>query len=291
MRSMTGCGTARSTIPEGDIAVEITGVNRKGLEINVHLPKDWQSLESLFIDQIRKNLQRGRIHVSITYKPLLNNQNLAWKNPVVTDAINNLKELSLSHGISFTCTPELLFRVVNTLSNLKPFPELTDNLKLTLEACVLQAFHDFQKFCHAEGALLKNDFLKRIELLHQLFLNIEMHSKTVVPRYQETLLARLKQIGLDIDLGDERVLKEIAVFADRSDVSEELTRFQAHLEQFREILNEPVAIGRKLDFLCQELLRELNTISSKANALAITRLVIEAKNELERIREQAQNIE
>jgi uncharacterized protein (TIGR00255 family) len=113
----------------------------------------------------------------------------------------------------------------------------------------------------------------------------------VVPHYRDLLLQRLQKAGLELDLDDERVLKEIAIFADRCDITEELTRLDSHFEQFAQTLRHPGAVGRKLDFLCQEINREINTIGSKANNIDITKYVIECKNELERIREQVQNIE
>ena len=112
-----------------------------------------------------------------------------------------------------------------------------------------------------------------------------------VPRYRELLLSRLEQTKLDLDLSDERVLKEIALFADKCDTSEECTRLVSHFEQFRECLDEGSPVGRKLEFILQEINREFNTVGSKANQIEISRLVIEAKNELERIREQIQNVE
>ena len=120
---------------------------------------------------------------------------------------------------------------------------------------------------------------------------IEQQAAQAVGNYSKTLLERLKQLYLEIDLNDERVLKEIALFADRSDISEEITRLKSHFEQFREFLKSDAACGRKMDFLCQEINREFNTTGSKSTQIEITRAVIEGKNALERIREQVQNIE
>ena len=138
---------------------------------------------------------------------------------------------------------------------------------------------------------MATDLSERIGTLETLSAQIEAHSKNAVPRYRDALFERLKQINLDLDLNDERVLKEIALFADRCDVSEEITRLKSHFEQFHAFLKSNEASGRKMDFLCQEIHRELNTTGSKSSQIEITRAVIEGKNELERIREQVQNVE
>jgi len=142
-----------------------------------------------------------------------------------------------------------------------------------------------------EGDALKRDMAARIALLKKVSVEIAPLAPTSIERYREGLHARLKQIGLEIDLNDERVLREIALFADRCDIAEELTRLASHLEQFEKILAEVGPVGRKLDFLCQEIHRELNTVGSKSQHLDITRRILDAKNELERIREQVQNVE
>lgn len=274
-----------------DVMIELTGVNRKSLEVFANLPREWQSLEAAFTSSIRKHIQRGRIAISVGRKQYNTNCALFWNAPGITEAIQQLKDLSASHHIPFTCSSELLFRIATTLSSLKTTPMLDEATQSLIQDCFEAALQDFQKSCNLEGSLLKQDFAERLESLSQLLAEITLQSHGVALKYHAALMNRLRQMELEIDLNDERVLKEIALFADRCDITEELTRFKAHLSQFNGLLEEQGPVGRKLDFLCQELLRELNTIGSKANALAITRLVIEGKNEVERIREQAQNIE
>jgi len=143
----------------------------------------------------------------------------------------------------------------------------------------------------AEGKALKEDLEQRLENIGVALQAIRSGMGDTVPRYRELLLQRLSQASLEIDLSDERVLKEIALFADKCDISEETTRLDSHLVQFRECLQEGSPVGRKLEFILQEVNREFNTIGSKANNIEISRHVIEAKNEIERIREQIQNIE
>jgi uncharacterized protein (TIGR00255 family) len=142
-----------------------------------------------------------------------------------------------------------------------------------------------------EGAALAKDLLQQLKDLEAQCQIIARHAQQTAEQYRDTLLQRLQKLGLELDLEDERLLKELALFADRSDLSEELTRLDAHLEQFRSFIDSKEAQGRKMDFLCQEINRELNTSGSKSNSIEITRAVLEGKNILERIREQVQNVE
>jgi uncharacterized protein (TIGR00255 family) len=142
-----------------------------------------------------------------------------------------------------------------------------------------------------EGEALLVDFIRRAETLHRLVEGIASRAPQVPANYREQLLKRLREAGLELDLNDERVLREIALFADRCDVTEEITRLRSHLEQFSALLKSEGEIGRKAEFLLQEIGREVNTIGSKANDVTIARAVIELKNELERVREQMANVE
>ncbi|MDP4880050.1 MAG: YicC family protein, partial [Opitutales bacterium] len=161
----------------------------------------------------------------------------------------------------------------------------------SIKAAFDQALTDIHSMRTAEGDALKKDLLERIDALDQLSTEIETHAAGAVGKYKDALLERLKQLELDLDPSDERVLKELAIFADRCDVSEEMTRLKSHFKQFREFLAAEEATGRKMDFLCQEIHREFNTTGSKSSQIEITRAVIEGKNSLERIREQVQNVE
>ena len=142
-----------------------------------------------------------------------------------------------------------------------------------------------------EGAAILDDLKARCGLLQLILDGIRTEAAKVVPNYREMLLQRLKQAGLEIDLDDERVLKEIAIFSERCDISEEITRLGSHLDQLAKELDSESSVGRKLDFLLQEIQREFNTIGSKANSIEISKKVIEAKDEVARLREQALNVE
>ena len=149
----------------------------------------------------------------------------------------------------------------------------------------------WQSMRDTEGKALKDDFNKRIITLTDLIDSVESLSASSSKDFSKKLIDRLNSMNLEVDLEDDRVLKEIALFADRSDITEELTRLKSHVSQFKQFTESPDSIGRKMDFLCIEMFREMNTISSKTQQIEVTKNIIEGKNELERIREQVQNIE
>jgi len=185
---------------------------------------------------------------------------------------------------------QALLAIIKALDSSEELPEWPEVMPVVAQAlkAALSAFNEMRA---TEGAALEADIRARLDAIALWCARIQQDSQGTVARYRELLLERLQKAGLELDLSDERVLKELALFADRCDITEELTRLESHLAQFAQTLSRPEPVGRKLDFICQELNRETNTIGSKANNLDVTRHVIEIKNELERIREQVQNIE
>lgn len=161
----------------------------------------------------------------------------------------------------------------------------------TVSVALSEALEKSSQMREAEGENLKRDLASRLNLILELALSAERESRNTAAKYRDRLLARLKDLGLELDLDDERLLKELCIFADKCDVSEETTRLKSHIAQFLSALEERDAVGRKMDFICQEMGREINTMASKANNLELTKIAISLKNELERVREQIQNIE
>jgi uncharacterized protein (TIGR00255 family) len=192
--------------------------------------------------------------------------------------------------VEFKPTPELLWQVANSQKRSNDFPSADTAQPVVMEALTV-ALRSFAAMRAKEGEALLVDFIKRSELLHRNVEAVANRAPQVPANYREQLMKRLRDAGLELDLNDERVLREIALFADRCDVTEEITRLRSHFEQFGALLKSDAEIGRKAEFLLQEIGREVNTIGSKANDLTIARAVIELKNELERIREQIANVE
>lgn len=293
MKSMTGYGrgTAEAAAHGLLIEVEITSVNRKTLDAFVSAPREWTGLDQRCTEWLKASYQRGRVNVQIKVESAeACRSGINCDSAQLDGAIDQLRDYAASRDIPFEVNGTLLLELTKMFKDsggLPPWADLEDDLKRAFEI----ALADINGMREREGEALAKDLSERIDELDTLRATIETHAANAVARYRDTMLERLKQLELDIDLNDERVLKEVALFADRSDISEEITRLQSHFQQFREFIQADCASGRKMDFLCQEIHREFNTTGSKSTLLEITRAVIDGKNGLERIREQVQNVE
>lgn len=290
MKSMTGYGRASAALGNATLTVQVSSVNRKTLDLTISAPSGWDVLETAVTELVRKFAVRGKVHVAIELTGEAGNNALAWDEAAVRDVLVRLARLADTHGHPFQPTPELLWQVAVTHRSNRAGPDPETAREPVLET-IEQALRAFSAMRAKEGETLLIDFLKRLALLSRCVAAVAERAPEAPAYYREQLLKRLREAGLDLDVNDERVLKEIALFADRCDITEELTRLQSHLAQFEALLKSDVEIGRKAEFILQEIGREVHTIGSKANDLAISRQVIELKNELERIREQIANVE
>ena len=293
MKSMTGYGRSIVQCDTTDvtITIEITSVNRKSLDLNVSAPREWLGLEQKFSEWVKAYFVRARVQVQVKYSQSGNESHSLTLNPGLLDAaLENLRGFAAEREIPFKEDASLLFNLAKTLKNEPALPDWKD-LEENIKEAAQAALCDLDTMRKQEGECLAADLIKRIDTLQALTDKIGQDSCNTTSTYRDALLNRLKQLELDLDLEDERVLKEIAIHADRADISEELTRLSSHFQQFREFIQSDQACGRKMDFLCQEIHRELNTTGSKSTQLEVIRAVMEGKNELERIREQVQNIE
>lgn len=294
MNSMTGFGRGTATVEGFSVTVELSSVNRRTLEISTTLTKEFQVLDRSVTEKLRAAFQRGKIHASVQMGTGQISSGLAPVGQVLAH-LAYLQQLATAARVEFVVTPDLLFRLAS-LNVGNQAEEVLQRWEPPLQIALEQAIGALQAMRKTEGLALQADLSSRIELLQQIVATVREHSAGTVANYRELLLQRLRQAGLEIDFADERVLREVAFFADRCDITEELTRLESHLRQFRESLdraeeNSGDPIGRKLEFLTQEIGREINTIGSKANSLPITQAVLQAKNEAERIREQLANVE
>jgi uncharacterized protein (TIGR00255 family) len=288
MKSMTGYGRATATLAGATLTVQVSSVNRKTLDLTVSLPREWEALEPLVGELVRKFAARGKIHADIELTG--DDKAPEWNEDAAAAALDRLAAFAAREGVAFAPTPELLWQIASAQRRGGGLPT-ADEASPAVEATLEEALRAFAAMRAREGEALLVDFLARIETLRR-HIEIVAGRASLVPSLQrDQMLKRLREAGLELNVEDERVLKEIALFADRCDVTEELTRLRSHLEQFTALLKSDSEIGRKADFLLQEIGREVNTIGSKGNDLAIARAVIELKNELERIREQMANVE
>lgn len=287
---MTGYGRASAPLGTHTLTVQVSSVNRKTLDLTVKLPREWESLETLVGELVRQNAVRGKVHVEVELTGTTSAAEIDWDEAAASVLFKRLAQFSSSRGVDFKPTPELLLTLLNSQRNGSTLPDV-ETAEPVMADALAKALGEFSGMRAREGATLLEDFLKRLGILSGHIAVIAARAPQVPAAYRETLHKRLREAGLALDVTDERVLKEIALFADRSDITEELTRLGSHLEQFTALLKSKGEIGRKSEFILQEIGREVHTIGSKANDLEISKNVIELKNELERIREQIANVE
>lgn len=291
MNSMTGFGRAEHATNTTVARVEISSVNRKQGEVVIQLPRGHAELEASLRKGVMERLSRGRIQVSIHLE----------RPDGATSAIRINTKRARALEAAFTELSDAIDRHVEPSSaDFLRIPEIlelddeavnTDDALEAITPAIEAALDQMIAMRAQEGKHLHDDIEARISTLEVTAVEITTHAPSVLTRYRENLHRRLTESGLDIDLNDERIIKEIALFADRCDITEEITRLGSHFEKFRSYLCADEPVGRPLDFLCQELNREFNTIGSKANDATLAQLVVHAKTELEKIREQVQNIE
>lgn len=288
---MTGFGRAEHATSKTVARVEASSVNRKQSEIVVQIPRAYSELEA----EIRKfalgMVSRGRVGISIQFETP---EGVA--SPI---HINHARALALESA--FSELSETIQRELKpTAADFLRTPDIlqfdnqavdTEAARLAIMPALEAALNQMIAMRASEGQFLQDDTDSRISTLEKITHEIIAHAPSVLIRYRENLHKRLKESGIDVDLDDERILKEIGVFSDRCDITEEITRLRSHFEKFREYLTLDEPVGRPLDFLCQELNREFNTIGSKANDATLAQLIVNAKTELEKIREQIQNVE
>lgn len=288
---MTGFGRGSATADEGTATVEIACVNRKQAEVVVQSAREFNELEPKVRKAVLNTISRGRIQVTIQFE-----------RPTGAPAPVNV-DLRLVDAL------ESAFECISRHTGRNVAPEAADFLRAPgiiriedggvsaeaawgpIEKALEVAIEQVLEMRANEGDDLAKDLTGRLALLERTALAIAALAPGRPERYRELLMKRLRDAGLDLDLQDERVLRELSVFADRCDISEEITRLDSHFRKFREYMAGDEPAGRPLDFLCQEIHREFNTIGSKASDAAIAQHVVEAKTELEKIREQVQNVE
>ena len=289
--SMTGYGRGEAAGPSGRLAVELKSVNHRFCEVVARLPKGLSALEDRVRREVQGAVSRGRVEVYVTRQESEGPRyGVSIDKPLALAYYNNLKELAAELGLNGGISLDLLGRLpeVFILREAVDDPEgLWGPLAQALEAG-LRELVDMRR---REGEALARDLAGRLAKLQALGREIAARAPEVPREHRLRLQKRLQELAPPVALDESRLAAEVALFADRSDISEEIARLASHLSQFTRILGEAEAVGRKLDFLVQELHRELNTIGSKASDLEIGNLVLLAKTELERIREQVQNVE
>ncbi len=290
MKSMTGFGRAEVDTPFGRIVAEIQAVNRKYLEVNVSLPKEYSRFENSIRKQVNDGVARGSVSVRIHVFPNSGSiDNLLPDAEILKTLKKNWEELASSLGYDKSAiTLPFLLKSAEDLPQLKTVEE--EDL-LPFSQCIQQALVALQEMKSLEGATLAKDIMHRLKEIGDRVSIIEKTVPDAVEKLRLKLNERMNEVlapGVELD---DRLLRETAIFAERLDISEEITRFRSHILQYMDLLKSKEASGRKMDFLIQEMGREINTMGSKSMDAKIAHVVVEVKSELEKVREQIQNIE
>jgi uncharacterized protein (TIGR00255 family) len=290
MHSMTGYGRGQAMSQGTKVTAEIQSVNKRQSEILINLPSALASLESDLRAKIDRSLHRGRIIVTISASgPSAHHQ------PVVDANLASLyhaqfKELQKALALPGEITIEMILRSPGVISTVEQ-GSLDSSTRSAVDAALDLALEQLLLMRAKEGSNLHQELLRRIKSIGAALSKIRKLQPRVAQRYRALLFERVQKMGLEIALDEDRLTKDVTFFAERSDFSEELSRLESHLDQFSETTYKQQAIGRTLEFISQEIGRELNTLSAKANDAEISQLVVECKAELEKIREQVQNVE
>ncbi len=292
MRSMTGYGRGDCAKDGFKFTVELNSINRKQSDIAINLPKELVELEPRIRDEINAHLSRGRINGVVAYHRAAAKaeEQVELDVALARAYYRAIQKLQKQMKLNGSLTLETILRAPGVMK----LAETTVNAEAVwpqVEVALRKALAQLVRMREKEGKFLANDLGQRLNVLATGIERIRKAAPDAIARYREQLHARVKEAGLDVPLNDDRLAKEVVFFADRCDISEELTRLGSHLKQFREQLKANEPVGRTLDFLSQEMNRELNTIGSKANAAEVSQEVVKMKAELEKIREQVQNIE
>ena len=290
---MTGYGRGDCSQDGFKIAVEMSSVNRKQSEISVNLPREMELLEAQMRDLINRHIARGRltVRVSLHAGASLSAARMHLNIPLAKAYARELSRLSKQLRLPGPVTLDQLARAPGVFQTDEQLA-VDEDFWPAVEKALKQALAGMLKMREREGAHLAADLTERIAIMRKATAQIQKHAPKVAQRYRQQLVERIKASGLEAPgVDDDRLLKEVVYFADRSDITEELTRLQSHFRQFDDCLKAKEPVGRMLDFLAQEMNREVNTIGSKANDSLISREVVTLKAELEKFREQAQNVE
>lgn len=290
MKSMTGFGRASLESNGKNYIIEIKTVNNKYSDITVKSPKRLSFMEDKIRKQIANRITRGKVEVSVSFFDFSNkSKNVVLNKEIAKEYIKQLREIADENNLSENISVVEIAKLPDILNSI----DSDNDEEIAGEAlqCLNMALDSLIEMRKAEGENIKQDLLVRIERVQNLVDKIAENSKGIVEEYVSKLEKRVKEI-LKTDVVDEnRIAQEAVIYADKTSIEEELTRLNSHIVQFKELVNSDESVGKKLDFMIQEMNRETNTIGSKAGSGEITKAVIDLKVELEDIREQIQNIE
>jgi uncharacterized protein (TIGR00255 family) len=291
LKSMTAYGRAESITSDLEYTVEIRSVNHRYREISLRLSQGLLPFEEVVRSLASERVKRGRVDISIQLK---NNGDkgvtLELNRPLVKayrDIFNELKqELGSEQPLDLSIFSQMKDAIIIKECSIEP-----ETIEPDLRAVIDEAFSSWEAMRINEGKAIENDFLERLEKIRGYVEHIRQRGEKAVQWYRDKLIQKINKLDESLEINEDRLLQEVALMAEKADVTEELIRIESHLEQFIHYMAQDDAVGRRLDFLLQEINREVNTIGSKAGDSLISHLVVEIKAELEKLREQTQNVE
>ena len=291
VRSMTGFGRYTAIVDGRNIIVEMKSVNHRYFEFSSRVSRGYGFLDEKLKNYLQSKIARGKVDVYVSVETLDDGEVQVLVNHDLAEGyVKALRELAERYNIQDDISVSTLSRYSDIFSVHKA-PEDEEKVWNAVKVVLDQAFASFMAMREAEGKKLEEDVLSRAETILSIVEKIEERSPQTLKEYREKLLARLQEMLGDVNIDEQRLLTEAAIFADKVAIAEETVRLRSHFGQMKTMLSSGEAVGRKLDFLVQEMNREANTIGSKATDSQIAHMVVDLKTEIEKIREQIQNIE
>ena len=291
LKSMTGYGRVKEENDLREITVELRSVNHRYLDLNIKVPRIYGYLEDVVSKRAQAAIARGKVDIFVAVRAKEGADIKVTPNmAVIQGYVDAIKKVSETYGLSDEVSALSLLRLPDAMEQNKEEAD-ADQLKAEVSAVLDRALEEYNAMREKEGARLVEDVIYRAGLISKAVDFVEQRSPDCVEEYRTRIAARMTEILDGSELAQQRILQEAALYADKVNVTEEIVRLRSHLSQLDTMLKSPTAIGRKLDFLVQEMNRETNTIGSKANDFQIAKTVVDMKAEIEKIREQIQNLE
>lgn len=291
IKSMTGFGRSEIINEERKIVVEIKAVNHRYCDMNVKLPKKFNYFETTIRNFLKDYIQRGKVDVFITYEDYTkSNVCVKYNKDIATEYITHLNSMVEDFGLNSDIKPSVVGKFPEVFSleeKADNQEEIWENLKVAIQ----EAAERFVESRITEGENLKNDLISKLDEMLKMVDFIEEKSPEIISEYKKKLTEKIAELTANTQIDESRIATEVTIYADKVCVDEEIVRLRSHIESTKSILIEGGSVGRKLDFIAQEMNREANTILSKSNSLQISDVGINLKTEIEKVREQIQNIE
>lgn len=291
LRSMTGYGRSQKILNGRDISVEIRSVNHRYYEYTSRISRTYSYIDEKLKSLLKSSVSRGKVEVAVTINSIEGKDSqIAINKGIAEGYVSALRSISEELGLKDDLALSKLIKLPD-IFNIQKTPDDEEQICADVMEVTGEALARFLEMRETEGERLKNDILEKADLIIRNVAMVEEQSPVTVEAYRNRLYKKLGEVLADKNIDEQRIITEAAIFSEKIAVDEETVRLKSHISQLRDILDSGEAVGRKLDFIVQEINREVNTIGSKAQDLNITRIVVEMKSDIEKIREQIQNVE